>query len=75
MRKRDIKDKKDIIIRVNSISASKKPAHAESIASGGTADDIIIPVLRNRNVSGIIFDTMSERKGEIIKSPKLTAIG
>ena len=75
MRKRDIKDKKDLIIRVNSISASKKPVHAESIASGGTAEDIIIPVLRNRNVSGIIFETISERKGERIKSPKLNVIG
>ena len=47
MRKRDMNDKKDIIMRVNNISASKKPVHAESIASGGTAEDIIIPVLRN----------------------------
>ncbi len=63
------------MISVKRISASKKPVHADNMASGGTAEEMIIPVRRNRNCSGIMFDTMYARNGEIIKSPKLTIIG
>jgi hypothetical protein len=75
MRNRDTKDKNNWMMRVKRISASKKPLQADSIASGGTAEEIIIPVFKKLKVWGIKLEITYAKKGERRKRPKLTAIG
>lgn len=63
------------MMRVRSTSPSKKPAQAESMASGGTVDAITIPVLRKSNLSGIMIAMKVAKKGERIKIMKLATMG
>jgi len=53
----EIMNVNDCIIKEKRISASKKPVHAASIPSGGTIEEIIIPVLKKLNLSGIMYET------------------
>jgi len=63
------------MMKVKSTSPSRNAVQAESIAFGGTVEEITIPVFRKRNFGGIILETIMLNTGERIESTKLTSIG
>jgi hypothetical protein len=75
MTKRATKDEAERMMRVRRRSPSKKPVHAESMASGGTVEAIMMPVFKKRNLSGMIFEIIYAENGERIKRKRLAIMG